>query len=670
VTRKLSNLFVILAVLISGVSSQASDRPVKSALQAEKLWAILHQVTNRLEDRMQVDTSQDHINNILTQDCETPDPNNLLVLALQAEAKNKQSNHGLSVRGAYTSESLSDNDGDASAYLELSWDILRQGYKGNKRQAEALYRQAKIEALHGQIKRFDKTYRCRRYQLNETFVGIQASLITLKLELMEPVYQIEKRAYFKGWSYLDDLLVSEQDIRVARDELKYLNSDSHWNEGLMKLVNPAVIDVDMSAVINAIRKDERAEKLNFLNRQSLKDKYQYRHNDKLRLFLRKEFDVGGSGNDEGVVAGVRFTVPLEKKNRKSLSYRLKQVEEEAELQNWERIARTRAAYEELREQKSRVVKQQYRYLKSKERVRRVFVRKGLNHDLELAAAVARVRNLFDASIELVKAKEELYRRVNEIFLVSRVEYKPAFIKIKSMQEKNHRARIGERSIYLWSKTFNAVANQQLFDFVEAKSIKRVLLSAGKKTDQIKMSEFVKQADTRGIHIETIVGSNSWFKPEQHERASLLAMTKAEITGSIHLDIEPHTVAGYKRNKKIYLEHYLTMLARLRSGLIDSKLSVAVPTHWPASVYQRINDLVDKVYIMAYENKNAEVMVRRVKKVLAKTDMDKAVVVLSVKEFTDEWEMEKALGVLQRDTGVYQFGFHQFRTFMQKAGVKR
>lgn len=669
-TRNLYNVVLILAGLVSGASLQAGNLPQQSVQQADKLWAILHQVTERLESRMLVNTNREQINNILMQECETPDPNTMLVLALQAEAKNKQANRGLSVRGAYTSKSLSDNNGDASAYLELSWDILRQGYKGNKRQADALYRQASIEALRGQIKHFDKTYRCRRYQLNQTFVGIQANLISLKLELMEPVYKIEKRAYFKGWSYLDELLISEQDIRVARDELKYLNSDSHWNDGLMKITNPAVIDVDMSAVINAIRQDKRAEKLSNLNRQSLNEKYQYRQNDRLRLFLRKEFDVTGNSNQSGVVAGVRFIVPLEKKNRKSLSYRLKRVEEEAELQSWERIARTRAAYEELREQKSRVIKQQYRYLRSKERVRRVFVRKGLNQDLELAAAVARVRSLFDASIELVKAKEELYRRVNEIFLVSRVEYTPSFIKIKSLQENNYRARSGERSIYVWAKTFNATGNQQLIDFFEAKSIKRILLSAGKKTDKIKMAEFIKMAGEHDLHVETIIGSNTWFEPEQLERAVILAITKAELTGHIHLDIEPHTVEGYKQNKKLYLDNYLAMLTRLRASLIDSKLSVAVPVHWPVAVYEKINKLVDKIYIMAYENKNTDIMVRRVKKVIAKTDIDKVVVVLSVKDFADEWEMEKTLTVLQRETGIYQFGFHQLRTYMQKAGVKR
>ncbi len=678
VVRFIITILLSMSGLMAGFNVQAGTRADDQAViiqgkndpEADKLWAILHQVTEHLDERMQENSSPAHINNILMQDCETPNPNSFLVMALQAEARNKQSNPGLSVRGAYTNQTLRDNIDDSNAYLELSWEILRQGYRGNKQQADNLYRQAKIEALRGRIRRFNKTYRCRRYQLNETFVGLQASLVSLKLELMEPVYQVERRAYFKGWSYLDELLVSEQDIKLAREELKYLNSDSHWNDALMQSVNPAAVDVDMPAVIEAIRKDQQVEKLSQLLKQSLKGKNRYRSNNRLRFFLRKEFDVSGRGSRNGVAAGVKFIIPLEKKNRKSLSYRLRQVEEEAELQNWERIARTRAAYEELREQKARVIKQQYRYLRSKERVRRVFVRKGLNQDLELAAAVARVRSLFDASIELVKAKEELYRRANEIFLVARVDYNPAYIKIQPMQENNNRARIGERSIYIWAKTFNSLGNQQIFDFLEAKSIKRILLSAGKKADRAKMSEFIRQARVKNIQVEIIVGSNTWFMPEQHERASLLAITKSEITGSIHLDIEPHTVAGYKQNKQIYLDDYVSMLGKIRDGLVDSKLSVAVPTHWPAAVYAKINALVDKVYIMAYENKNTDVLVRRVKKVLANVDINKVVVVLSVKDFDDEWAMEKALNVLQRDTGIYQFGFHQLRTFLQKAGVRR
>ena len=664
---------IFLAIIMSFFVSTnllANDAPIHPERHAEKLWAILHQTHDRLEQLMQVNANRDQINKILTQSCDAPDPSHQLVRALHAEAKDKESNHGFSVRGAYTSESLNNTDGDGNAYLELSWDLLRQGYQGNKQQAGRLYRQAEIEALRGRIDNFDHTYKCRRYQFHEIFAGMQTSLQILKLELMEPVYQIEKRAYFKGWSYLDEYFISEQDIRLARDELRKLSQVSYSNRELLGTINPAVIDVDISAVITAISEDDRSEKLAQLNRQLLQDNYQNRQDDRLRLFLRKEFDVEGGGDQEGVVAGVRFTIPLEKKSNKSLSYRLMQVEEEAELQEWERITRARAAYEELKEQKSRVVKQQYRYLRSKERVRRVFVRKGLNQDLELAAAVARVRNLFDASIELIKAKEELFRRVNEIFLVSRVEYQADFINIESSQENNYRARHGERSIYIWSKTFNMISNQQLLDFFKTKSISRVLLSAGKATDRIKMSDFLNLATADNVQVETIIGSNNWFKPEHHQRASIIAMTKAEITGSIHLDIEPHTLPGYKQNKKEYLDQYLIMLGKLRNRLNDTQLSVAVPMHWPAEVYRSINSLVDRVYLMAYENKNTEMLVRKVAKVQQHFDRDKVVVVLSIKDFEDEWAMEKTLSILQREAGVSQFGFHQLRTFMQQAGVDR
>ena len=659
-----------LASPYEGKSNAVTNNSVNvSRVEADKLWAILRQVSDRLKLRMQVDDNKTLISKILTQSCEAPSPNSFLVKALKAEAKNKKSNNGLSVRGAYTSKSLSDNDGDSSAYLELSWDVLRQGYKENNRQAEALYRQAKIETLKGDMQRFDETYRCRRYQLNETFIGLQSNLVSLKLELMEPVYKVEKRAYFKGWSYLDELLVSEQDIRLAQQELKYLNTEPRYNEKLSESINPAVIDVDLQAVIKNIKQDERVAKLQALEKQSVSDRYQYRRNDKLRLFLRKEFDVGGNGSDNGVVAGLRFTIPIEKKNKQSLVFRLENLEEDVRLKNWQRIARTRAAYEELREQKTRVVKQQYRYLRSKERVRRVLVRKGLNEELELAAAVARVRSMFDAAIELVKAKEELYRRVNEVFLVSRVGYTPSLIKIDALQENNYRARSGERSIYIWSKTFNSTNNKTILDLLNAKSIKHVLLSVSKKIDRQKMADFVKQAELSEITIEAIVGSNNWFKPEQHGIASLVSMTRLELTGRIHLDIEPHTVDGYKRNKETYLNNYVSMLQRIRKEIGNGKLSVSVPTHWPAGVYEKINQLVDKVYFMAYENKTTDVMIRRVKKVLANVDVNKAVVVLSVKDFDDEWDMEKVIHRLEQETGVEQFGFHQLRTYMKKVGAK-
>ena len=636
--------------------------------RAEKLWQLLHQVYQNLQGRMQEHNSVTAASQILERVCEVNDPKQYLVQALREEAKHKKNSHGLSARGAYTSSNIDNSDGDGNAYLELSWDVLEQGYKANQRKAEYLQREASITQLRAQMENHKQRYACRSMEMAKSFNGLESSLITLKLELMEPVYELERRAYFRGWSFLDDLLVSEQDLRLARGELKYLHSDPYWNNTFSaQTINPPLIDINMPAVLASIEADDTLVQVSLLERQSLMDSRDYRRKNRLRLFLRKEFEVGDN-DDDGVVAGVRFTIPFEKqRNKKSLSYRLRQLDEENELQTWERVARTRAAYESLREQQKRVIKQQYRYLRSQERVRRIFAHQQPLQELELAAAVARVRSLLDASIELVRAKEELYRRVNQVLLVARVEYRQDLVEVIAAPQQQQRARNGNRHVYLWSKAFNAVNNKQIFDFLEVKAINKVLLSGGRKADRNKVREFIRQSADRDISVDLIIGSNKWIFPENHKRAATVIATMVETAGSIHLDIEPHTLDGYKSDRERYLKHYIEMLQQARAVIPQRPLTVSVPVHWPGHVYKQIAELADKVYIMSYGSSNAETIVRRSQSLLANIPVEKLVYVLRVADFDDEWAMEKVIDVLQLRTGVNHFGFHQFRSFFEMAG---
>ena len=637
--------------------------------EAGQLWRLIQQVYQRLDTVLHETHAMNDVNKVLLQACDVEHPDSKLAHALRAEADQVKKNRGLSIRGAYTTKSLTENEGDPSAYLELSWDVWRQGYLGNRQQARELGHQARIAGMRAQVEQQKLTYRCRRYKLSQTFTGLLSRLLSLKLELMEPVYRIEKRAYFKSWSYLDDLLVSEQDIYLLRKELKNLNSDPYWDNALKQALNLPVIDVDIDAVIALIRKDDTQQRIGLLEKQLIREKNSYRDRDRLRLFLRKEFAVGGSSNNDGVVAGVRFTIPLEKKHKQQRDFRLAYVDQKTELSAWERVTRTRAAYQSLNEQMQRVIKQQYRYLRAHERVRRSLVEKKLDHEVQLAAAVTRLRAVLDAGIELVRSKEELYRRVNEVFLVSRVDFNPDLIQLNSLQTKKYRARPGERSIYLWSRGFNQYSNEQIFDFLEAKGISRVLLSAGKAVEREKMKRFISEAKNKKIKIESIIGNNNWTFTKHHKGASLAVSAAMTVSGAVHLDIEPHTFAEYKKNRASYLKQYLAMIKQIRKVSTDESISVAVPVHWPATVYAELDSSVNGVYVMAYGSDKPDVVIRRLQKVLENISNRKIVIVLRVSDFADEWALENMIAALQQRTGVQRYGLHTFRTFIKKAGAE-
>lgn len=653
---------------ISQLNPSTSPDFNDSNIKAKELWSLFDYLYKNIQKQMKEGSEVGLISTILSKQCSIDWNNQSQVKALLADADHLDANNGLSVRGGYTTKDLNDNvnDDEGNAYVELSWDVLKSGYKDYGARAESIRRLAEIKKLEGELKQLTLDYRCRNYNLSSQFVGMESAMISLKLELMEPVYQVEKRAYFSGWSLLDEFLVSEQDLKLARQELGYLQSNIYSQASRAENINPPVIDVDVMAIIDAINKDKRYTKISNLEKKYITEKNDYQDGSRFRVFLRKEF-ASSNFDNEGVVAGLRFSVPLSFSDDTSNTYKTKQIDEEAAYAVWERISKTRTAYGKLHEQYNRVVKLQYRYLKSNERVRRIKAYQSLNQELELAAVIARMRTFLDTSLELIRAKKELYRRVNEIFLEARIEYDEKYIKVSPLKDYDYRARSGERSVYLWSKRFNSMPNGQLLSFMTAKDIKRVLLSGGKKTNREKMQQFNLDAKAEGIDVETIIGSNNWVYPSNHLKAAAAVAAMAESTSTIHLDVEPQAIKGSKEDKAANVIHYIELLTTIRKISDDVKLTVAVPFHWSPETYTRVSGLTNKIYIMAYGTNKLETIVRRVSNVLQNVPLEKTVVVLNVKDFENEWAMEQAVVVIGKATGITEFAFHQLDTFIKQQG---
>jgi hypothetical protein len=631
------------------------------------LWKLLTRIQQKIDTEYRVSSQWQQVNRLLTRACTSINPEMYKARSLKATAEQERKKLGLALRGAYTTSEINDDEGSERSYLELSWDVWKGGYQENRKRADSLLNKARATQIRAQLSQQEQTLNCRRYQFASAFSGIKSGLLMLKTGLMEPVYRIERRAYFKGWSHLDDYLVAEADLRLARRELRYLHSSPYYDRDIDRLVNPPVIDIDMQALSEAIRKDPRYRKITQLEKQSLKFSETNSYRSSLRFFVRKAFQQDNTtGNSTDLSAGVRFSIPLESRKSKDNIFKIRELEEKNKLESWQRMVRARAAYTEVREQLERVLKQQYRVMRAHERVRRSMVQQDIFNDEHLPVAIVRMRSLLDAKIEMAQAKEELYRRVNEVFLAAKLDYHGKFIRILDQEQKN-RARIGARSVYLWSKGFNRVSNRNILNFLEAKGVRTVLLSAGKKTETAKMKQFIREARKRGLVVETITGSNRWIFPKHHMQAATRSAITAELTGKIHLDIEPHTLPVYKKQRDKTLNHYITMLEKIRQAIPQQKISVAVPMHWPDRYYRLVNKLADEIIIMAYETNDVNKLTRRLKRSLENLNKEKVSIAVRTKDFRDEWEMEKMISALHRQTGIKQFAIHQFREYLLQAG---
>lgn len=112
-----------------------------------------------------------------------------------------------------------------------------------------------------------------------------------------------------------------------------------------------------------------------------------------------------------------------------------------------------------------------------------------------------------------------------------------------------------------------------------------------------------------------------------------------------------------------------MLSAIRQEILSTELTVAVPLHWPMEFYEQTAQLVDGVYIMAYGSKS-KTLIRRLRPIVQKLGKNKITVVLRVKDFEDEWELEKMMTEINQSLGINRFGFENFDSFFKLSSPRR
>jgi len=678
--RNLVKILCIATVIwFLPVSGQAipPEKPIDPSLSkgeilsSQQLWARIESIYKQLEATLQnpkVDYRSKLTAWVLTE-CGFGEPERMKSAALHAEAMERKSRLGLSFNGYYAQQDLSDssdNSEEGRAYLELSWDILQNGYRANKERSKSLDQQAKLAKIESELKQADRQYLCQEYRQEKQFSGLKAFLYQLKVDLMGPVYNIERRAYFKGWSHLGDFLVAEEELLTSLLKLETLTR--RFAESSLNLTSPPVFDVDIQALREVMNVNQSYDEIGEIKKSILQHKDRASIRNRLRLFVRNEFDIdAGDSNDSDneLVAGLRFSIPIEKANKAALGFRYREIDEERRLLKQLQRIEFEKSFQKYQRQRDKTLKQQYRYIQSYERARRSFVERRLLGDGELASAILRLKTLLNNSIELIEVKQELYKRLLAVFSIAGVDITSTYIRESSLMNLDYRARPGNRFLYIWSAAFNKTDNQQLTDFLNAKGIRRVLLSVGKKTNREKYQQFINNAEKEGLGVEVILGKNSWIFPIDHELAAREVLEAAKLSGVVHLDIEPHTLPGFKAQRGAYLENYIDMLRAIRKKIPNKVLTVAVPHNWPESVYRDIEGLVDAVYVMAYGRYTAKKLEDKLQTVMSAVPAGKLAVVLRVDDFADEWAIERAFEKLSDDTGIRNLGLHQYKTFIKK-----
>ncbi len=693
-----------------GVYFQYADADITA------FWAILNRMDKRLQRIHAMHSGMNaYVEQMLAPSCAQLRPLAADAQALRMEARAAADDPGIDLElsafnGFDTSSGTLAQTSRQSAFVGLRWDLLRSGWRENKRISTLLGTQASAADIRARMEYESRLNQCRADNVHQGFLPLQATLLRMKVDLLRNLWRLQLKSYLSGNAFFDDALAVEQELQVASNDLATLQPDLAKSlfDPASVVLSPPVLDVDINSIIAAIRNDPRVTQLSDLDKDTVAQKKNIQDSSRLQLSLR--YEMRGSGfRKHGPAGFLRYTHPLFENNQAGLMERNLAVDQKMGVLMQQRIRDTRRAYRSFNEERERTLRQWYRYKRVAERVRRSLKNQLFDPEsVDGAAAAQRGMEVIDAAIELARAKELLYRRVDEIFSRAQILYAPRFVRLGAVVNNSYRARRGLRSIYMWSATFNAHPNDFLISFLQAKGIRAVLLSTGKTVDKDKMRAFTVAARATGIRVEMLFSDNDWLKPDHYATAlaRITSLTAARQVvnmamarrsepqrperrhlglqslggkavhleprpehqdvvpstvrlrtgiGMIHLDIEPHAVAAYKGHPRKIQSTYLGLLRYLRSHLPQAmRMSVSLPAHWQPADYKRIARLVGDVFIMDYGSADPDRILRRLKAARAAIPDYKLTLALRASDFSSERQLEQVLDIIMQRTGIRRF----------------
>lgn len=246
------------------------------------------------------------------------------------------------------------------------------------------------------------------------------------------------------------------------------------------------------------------------------------------------------------------------------------------------------------------------------------------------------------SIELLDLKQDMYKILltlkTKLPSVNTSQYtKPLNLSNLNITSSNPPFK----AVYVWSDAFKNSPETVINEYCKVNDFNPVLISYN--TNKIylqQVSDFISKNYASSIHL--MLGSNKLLNTGLVGYLdSLKSNIKLSFVRGIHLDLEPHTLNGFKENKLAFFENYITIIKQAKKFTDYNKLelSVSIPLSYPENVLEDLNKLCNNVYLMAYENVSVDFIIK--KSAEEKTILNsKCVLALRTKDFENRTEMDQ------------------------------
>lgn len=246
------------------------------------------------------------------------------------------------------------------------------------------------------------------------------------------------------------------------------------------------------------------------------------------------------------------------------------------------------------------------------------------------------------AIELLDLKQDMYKLLltlkTKLPTVNISEYtKPLNLSNLNIASSNPPFK----AVYIWSDAFKNNSETVINEYCKVNEFNPLLMSYNtNKVYLQQVSDFISKNYASSIHL--MIGSNKLLNTGLVGYLdSLKNNLKLSFIKGIHLDLEPHTLKGFKENKDAFFENYIVILKQAKKFADDNKLelSVSIPLSYPENVLQELNNTCNNVYLMAYENIDIDFIIKKSaeEKTILKT---KCVLALRTKDFENRTDMDQ------------------------------
>jgi hypothetical protein len=291
----------------------------------------------------------------------------------------------------------------------------------------------------------------------------------------------------------------------------------------------------------------------------------------------------------------------------------------------------------------------------------------LDADFNPQKGIELLDNILQIDIEMLDLKQNLYLRLLRIHdKQSEVEIKNMIIPMALPNFEDIEDKI-TRGMYVWSKAFSEENTKFIEEYLIYNNVDRIYLAVQENdSNLVQKNNLSKELKSHNIAIELLIGKNKLIDSKNIAKdiQQLTSGFKQSNYSGIHLDIEPHTMEGYKENKVEMLQKLITRAKEMRTYCDSNKLTLSmdIPLHYGDTVINELISIVDRVHFMCYENVKPEYLIRKLN--LYSKMQSKVSFALRTEDFLNRAEIEKLAQQISSATNITNIDFHDFNRFVK------